>query len=65
MLVKAPLCCDWKGRAASAQTFKLWHQTTIKIPRRANFICACSHHTGVVHHALPVRGKSHIPYNAN
>jgi len=42
-----------------------WHQATIKIPRRANFIYACSRHTGVVHHAHPVRGESHIQYNAN
>jgi len=33
----ALLFCDWKGRAASAQTFTLWHQATIKIPRRAKF----------------------------
>jgi len=65
MLVKAPLCCDWKGRAAGAQTFTLWHQSRIKIPRRANFISACSRHTGVVHHAHPVRGESHIQHNAN
>jgi len=57
--------CDWKGRAASAQTFTLWHQATIKIPRRANFISACSRHTGVVHHAHPVGGESHIQHNAH
>jgi len=66
MLVKAPLCCDWKGTAASAQTFTLWHQATVKIPRRVNFISACSRHMGVVHHAHPVRGESsHIQHNAN
>jgi len=64
ILVKAPVCSDWKGRAASAQTFTLWHQATIKIPRRANFIFACSRHTGVVHHAHLVRGESHIQHNA-
>jgi len=36
-----------------------------KSPRRANFISACSRHTGVVHHAHPVRGESHIQHNAN
>jgi len=65
ILVKVPLCFDWKGRAASAQTCTLWHQATIKIPRRANFISACSRQTGVVHHAHPVRGKSHIQNSAN
>jgi len=80
ILVKAPLCCDWKGdlclfnswikrdwkgRAASAQTLTLWHQATIKIPRRANFISACSRHTDAVHHAHPVHGESHIQHNAN
>jgi len=65
ILVKAPLCCDWKGRAASAQSFTLWHQATIKISRRAHLIYACSCHMGVVLHAHPVRGKSHIQYNTN
>jgi len=65
MLVKVPLGCDWKCRAASAQTCTLWHQATIKMPRRANFISACSRHTGVVHHAHPVRGESLIQHNAN
>ena len=46
ILVKAPLCCDWKGRAASAQSFLLSHQATIKIPRRAHLISACSRHMG-------------------
>ena len=64
ILVKAPLCCDWKGRAASAQGFTLWHQGTIKIPCRAHLITACSHHMGVVLHAHPVRGESHIHHNA-
>jgi len=65
ILVKAPLCCDWNSRTASAQTLTLWHQATIKIPRQANFISACSSHTDVVHHAHPVRGESHIQHNAN
>ena len=65
ILVKAPLCCDWKGRAAVAQCFPLLHQATMKIPRRDHFISACSRHMGVVHHAHPVRGESHIHHNAN
>jgi len=65
ILVKATLCCEWKGRAASTQSFTLWHQATIKIPRRANFISACSCHMGVVLHTHPVRGDSHIHHNAN
>jgi len=41
------------------------HQATIKIPSRANLISTCSHHMGVVLHAHPVRGDSHIHHNAN
>jgi len=37
----------------------------MKIPRRDQFISACSRHMGVVHHAHPVRGESHIQHNAN
>jgi len=65
ILVKARLCCDWKGRAASAQSFPLLYQATIKIPRRDHFISACSRHMGVVHHAHYVRDESHIQHNAN
>jgi len=65
ILVKAPLCCDWKGRPASAQSFTLWQQTTIKIPRRAHFISACSRHMGGVLHTHPFRGESHIHHKAN
>jgi len=64
ILVKVPLCCDWKGRAASVQSFTLWLQATIKISRRAHLMCACLRHMGVVH-AHPVRGESHIHHNAN
>ena len=64
ILVKAPLCCDCKGRAASAQSFPQLHQAKMKIPRRDHFISACLRHTGVVHHAHPVRGESHIQHNA-
>jgi len=42
ILVKAPLCCcfscDWKARAASAQSSTSWLQATIEIPRRAHSI---------------------------
>jgi len=65
ILVTAPLCCDWKGRAASAQSFTLWQQATTKISRRAQFISACSRHMGVVLHTHPFRGGSHIHHNAN
>jgi len=62
ILVTAPLCCDWKARVASAQSFTLWQQATIEISRRAHSISACSHqiYMGVVLHAHPVRGESHI-----
>jgi len=36
----------------------------MKIPRRDHFISACLRHMGVVHHAHPVRGESHIQHNA-
>jgi len=38
---------------------------TIKIPRRAHLISAYSRHMGVVLHAHPIRGESHIHHNAN
>ena len=65
ILVKAPLCCDWKGQGASAQSFTLWHQTTIKTPCRAHLTSACLHHMAVVLHVHPVCGESHIHHNAN
>ena len=40
----APLCCDCKAWAASAQSFTLWQQKTIEITRRAHSISACSRH---------------------
>jgi len=43
----------------------LWHQATIKIPRRVHSISACAHHMAVVLHAHPVRGESYIHHNAN
>jgi len=56
-----------KGRAASVQSFTLWQQATLEIPRRAHSIFACSHHIhmSVVLHAHPVRGESHMQQNAN
>jgi len=48
-------CCDWKGRAASSQSFTLWQQA-IKIPCCVHLISACSRHMAVVLHAHPVRG---------
>ena len=67
ILVKAPLCCDWKAQAASMQSFTLWQQATLNIPRRAHSIPACLRHIymGVVLHVHPVRGESHIQHNTN
>jgi len=65
ILVKAPLCCDWKGWAASVQSFPLSHQATVKIPRRAHLISGCSRHMDVVLHTHPIRDESHIHHNAN
>jgi len=65
ILVKASLCCDWKGRAVSAQSFPLLHLATMKIPRRDHFISACSHHMGVVHHAHPISGESQLQHSVN
>jgi len=58
ILVTAPFCCDWKVRAASAPSFTLWQQATIKITPRDHSIIACSRHVymGVVLRAHPVRG---------
>ena len=60
ILVKEPLCCDWKGRAASST---LWHQATINIPCRAHLISACSRHMSLVLHTHPVRGEPQIHQN--
>jgi len=65
ILVKAPLCGDWKGRAASAQRFPLSHQATLEIPRGAQLISACSRHMGVVLHAHPFCVELHIHHNAS
>jgi len=52
-------------RAASAQSFALWQQATIEITRcNHSFItCSCHIYIGVVLHALPVCGESHIQRN--
>jgi len=65
ILVKPPVCSDWKCLAASMQSFTLWQQATIKIPRHAYFISTCSCHLGVVLHAHPIRGELHIHHKAN
>ena len=44
ILVAAPFCCDWEGRAACAQSFALWQQATIEITRHNHSIIACSRH---------------------
>jgi len=66
ILVNAPLCGDQKARVASVQSFTLWRQATIEITRHAHSIICCSRHvyTGVVLHAHPVCGESHIQRNA-
>ena len=40
----APLCCDSNSWAASVQSFSLWQQTTIEIPRCADSISPCWRH---------------------
>jgi len=49
------------------QSFTLWQQVTIEIPRRAQSNSACLRHIymGVVLHIHPVRGESHIQHNTN
>jgi len=47
------------------QSFTLWQQATIEIPRRAHSISACLRHMGVVLQVHPVRGISHIQHNTN
>jgi len=44
ILVIAPFCCDRKARAASAQSFTLWQQASIKIACRNHSIIACLCH---------------------
>ena len=44
ILIKALLCCDWKGCAVSAQSFTLWQLAAIEIPSRAHSISTCSRH---------------------
>ena len=60
-------CCDRKARAACAQIFTLWQQTTIEIMRHNHSIVACSRHLhiSVILRANPVRGESQIQRNAN
>ena len=61
ILVIAPFCCVAK------QSFTLWQQATIEITWQDHFIIASSRHIymGVILHAHPVRGESHIQRNAN
>ena len=49
------------------QSFTLWQQTRIEIPRRAHSISACLRHRymGVVLHVHPVPGESHIQHNTH
>jgi len=49
------------------QSFTLWQQATIEIPRRAHSISACLGriYMGVDLHVQPVRDESHIQHNTN
>jgi len=60
-------CCDWKSRAASAQSCALWQQATIEITCHDHSIsaCSCRIYVGVNLRAHPLRGESHIQRNAN
>ena len=65
ILVTASFCCDRKSRAACARSFAPWQQATIEIMLAISLSIACSHYThdGVILHAHPVRGESHIQRN--
>jgi len=58
-------CCDRKSRAACAQSFTPWQQATIEIMLAISLTIACSRYTydGVILHAHPARGESHIQRN--
>jgi len=62
---KTQHCCDWKSRAACAQSFAPWQQATIEIMFAIPLTIACSRHIyhGVILHAHPVRGESHNQRN--
>jgi len=44
MMVTAPVCCNRKAWAASAQSFTLWQQAIIEITRRDHSVIACLCH---------------------
>jgi len=52
---------------ASAQNFTLWQQATIEITCHDHSIIASSRHIymGVILHAHPVRGESHVQRNSS
>ena len=59
--------CNWKTRAASAQSFTLWQQATIEITCHNHSYCLFVPHTvcmGVVLCAHPVCGEPHIQHYA-
>jgi len=60
ILVTAPFCCDWKSRAACAQSFAPWQQATIEIMLAISLTIACLRYiyNGVILHAHPVCGES-------
>ena len=49
------------------QSFTLWQQATIEVPRGAHSISACLRHIymRVVLHVQAVRGELHIQHNTN
>ena len=61
------LCCYWKVRVTSAQSFTLWQKATTEITRRDHSIIACLHHIymGAALCTHPIRGESHIQSNTN
>ena len=67
LLITASFCCNRKAQVASVQSFMLWQQATLDIMRCNHSYIACSCHVcmGVILHAQPVCGESHIQCNAN
>jgi len=58
--------CDRKARAASAQSFALWQQATMRLHAMITLLhCSCHIYMGFIFRAHPVRGESHIQSNAN
>ena len=52
-------CCDWKSRAACAQSFAQWQQAAIEITRRDHSFIVCSRHIHILLFFV------HIPFVVN